>query len=108
MEIKHDPINDMLRDGKIEEVNTILANGAKPTFSGANFRGLNLTGLNTQGCDFSNSCFRLTDLRGLDLASCDLKGASLKGAKVSGTLFPANIPAQEIMMSIEHGTRLRY
>jgi len=104
MEIKH----EMLRDGQIEEVNASLANGTTPMFSGVNFRGLNLAGLNTQGCDFSNSCFRLADLRGLDLASCNLKGASLRGAKVSGTLFPANIPAQEIMMSIEHGTRLRY
>jgi len=108
MEIKHDPINDLLRDGKIDEVNSKIGNGAEPSFSSTDFRALNLSGLNTQNIDFSNSCFRLTDLRGLDLSGCNLKGASFRGANISGTLFPANISAQEIMMSVEYGTRLRY
>ncbi|MDQ6995951.1 MAG: pentapeptide repeat-containing protein [Mariprofundus sp.] len=108
MEIKHDPINNLLRNGKTNEVNAMIASGAKTPFSGADFRGLDLTGLNTKGSDFSGSSFRLADLRGLDLSSCNLKGASLRGANISGTLFPAIISAQEIMMSVEYGTRLRY
>jgi len=107
MKIKHDPVNDLLRKEKIKEANKLIENGVVPLLANTDFGGLDLTGLNTQGLDFSNSRFHLTDLRGLDLSSCNLHGASFMGAKVSGTLFPPDIPAQEIMMSIEYGTRLR-
>ena len=107
MEIKHDPINDLLREGDVEAANKLLADGVPACLSNTDLGGLDLTKLNTQGLDFSNSRFHLTDLRGLDLSSCNLQGVSLMGAKVSGTRFPYNIPAQEIIMSLEHGTRLR-
>ncbi len=107
MEIRHDPINELLREGKIDEANRLLASGTAHSLSNTDFGGLDLSGLNTCELDFSNSRFHLTDLRGLDLSSCNLQGASLMGAKVSGTLFPAHIPAQEIMMSLEYGTRIR-
>jgi uncharacterized protein YjbI with pentapeptide repeats len=108
MEIKHDQINTLLREGDIEAVNAALADGGIPSFSDNDFRSVDLTGLNTEDLDFSNSRFRLADLSGLDLSSCNLRGASLRGAKVSGVLFPADLPAREIMMSLEYGTRLRY
>ena len=38
---------------------------------------------------------------------CD-PGASLLDAKLSGTYFPAALSAQEIRLSLETGTRLRY
>jgi len=108
MEIKHDRINDLLRDEHIDEVNAVIAAGNAPSFSNTNLGGLNLTGLNVQNIDFSNSRFCHADLRGLDLSSCNFKGASLKDARISGALFPNAIPAQEIIMSLEHGTRIRY
>ena len=108
MEIKHDPVNDLLREGKIDEVNNIIAAGGKPSFSNTDFRSMSLIGLNATGLDFSNTHFLLSDLTDLDLSTCELKGANLKGAKVCGTLFPPEIPAMQIIMSIEHGTRLRY
>jgi len=107
MEIKHDPINMLLREGKIEEVNAALASGKVPSFSDTDFRSMDLTGLNTKNMDFSNSRFRLANLSGLDLSSCNLKGISLRDAKVSGVIFPEHIPANEIIMSIKYGTRLR-
>ncbi len=36
-----------------------------------------------------------------------MDGASLHDAKVGGALFPRNIAPQEILLSLQHGTRLR-
>jgi len=49
----------------------------------------------------------LTDLRGIDFRKSLLDGASINGAKISGTYFPVSLSAQEILLSFEHGTRLR-
>ncbi|MFO7636044.1 MAG: GNAT family N-acetyltransferase [Clostridia bacterium] len=37
-----------------------------------------------------------------------LDGASINAAKVSGTLFPRELSAEEITLSLLHGTRMRY
>jgi len=61
------------------------------------------------GLDFSDSYFRQTDLRGVDFSNClSLEGASFHGAKISGAFFPSEIRADEILLSLEHGTRIRY
>lgn len=44
----------------------------------------------------------------MDLSSAKLAGASIHGAKISGVYFPVDLSADEILMSLEHGTRLRY
>jgi hypothetical protein len=36
-----------------------------------------------------------------------MDGASPHGAKVGGALFPRNIAPQEILLSLQHGARLR-
>ncbi|MBL4638304.1 MAG: pentapeptide repeat-containing protein, partial [Proteobacteria bacterium] len=64
---------------------------------------------NTKGLDFSNSYFRQADLRGVDFSNCDsLEGASIHAAKISGVYFPKEIRSDELLLSLEHGTRLRY
>jgi uncharacterized protein YjbI with pentapeptide repeats len=50
---------------------------------------------------------KLADLRGVDLSCANLDGASINRAHISGAFFPREIPAQEILLSIEHGTRMR-
>lgn len=75
--------------------------------SGGQFRGYDLRKYNLQKANLSNCYFRNADLRGLDLSMAQLTGASLKDAKVSGTLFPPSITAEEIRLSLDHGTRLR-
>jgi uncharacterized protein YjbI with pentapeptide repeats len=75
--------------------------------SNGDFRGLDLRSLNARDIDFSNAYFRGSDLRGLDLRSCRLEGASLANAQISGTYFPASLTADEILMSVNFGTRLR-
>lgn len=77
-------------------------------FKGGDFRGLDLRELNAAGIDFTDAYFRAADLRGLDLRNTQLEGASLSHAKISGTYFPAELSADEILMSVNFGTRLRY
>lgn len=77
-------------------------------FKGGDFRGLDLRELDAHGIDFTDGYFRATDLRGLDLRDTQLEGASLSHAKISGAYFPAELSADEILMSVNFGTRLRY
>ncbi len=107
-EIKHDPLYHLLREGKIDEFNRRLAAGEQCDLTGCDFRGVDLRGIEAAGLDFGNGYFRQADLRGVDLSHTLLEGASIKGARISGTFFPAQLSAAEIVMSLEHGTRMRY
>lgn len=107
-EIKDDPLYQLLRSGKTDEFNARREAGESCDLSGTDFRGLDLRGLNADGLDLSNSYFRQTDLRGVDLSNARLVGASIHGAKISGAYFPLDLAADEILMSLEHGTRMRY
>ncbi|HEY9198810.1 MAG TPA: pentapeptide repeat-containing protein [Gammaproteobacteria bacterium] len=106
--IKSDPLYQLLREGKIDDFNSRHKAGEDCDLSGADFRGLDLRGLIAEGLDLSNCYFRQTDLRGIDLSTSKLLGASIHGAKISGVFFPPDLPAEEILMSLEHGTRMRY
>ncbi|MCY1251411.1 Pentapeptide repeats (8 copies) [compost metagenome] len=75
---------------------------------GGDFRGLDLRELNADGVDFSDAYFRSADLRGIDFRNAHLEGASLAHAQISGTYFPVELSADEILMSMNFGTRLRY
>ncbi len=106
--ISDDPLYQLLRDGKIKEFNDRRAAGETPDFTGLDFRGLDLRGLDARGLDMSNGYFRQSDLRGVDFSETRLDGASINAAKVSGTLFPRELSAEEITLSLMHGTRMRY
>jgi uncharacterized protein YjbI with pentapeptide repeats len=106
--IKDDPLYQLLRDGKISEFNARRTAGETCDLTSTDFRGLDLRGLDTAGLDLSNSYFRQADLRGVDLSTANLAGASIHGAKISGAYFPVDLSADEILMSLEHGTRMRY
>ena len=75
---------------------------------GGDFRGLDLRELNAEGVDFTDAYFRSADLCGLDLRTASIEGASLAHAQISGTYFPVELTADEILMSVKFGTRLRY
>lgn len=106
--IKADPLYQLLRDGKVEDFNRRRQAGEHCDLTHCDFRGLDLRGLEADGLDLSDSYFRQADLRGVDLSTAHLTGASIHGAKISGAYFPVDLPADEILMSLEHGTRLRY
>ncbi|WP_121493183.1 pentapeptide repeat-containing protein [Pseudomonas aeruginosa] len=58
--------------------------------------------------DLAGGDFRGLDLRGVDLREARLEGASLAHAQISGTYFPLRLAPDEIRMSVNFGTRLRY
>lgn len=107
--ISDDPLYRLLREGKVDEFNQRIAAGEQVNLTGCDFRHLSLQGLQTKGLDFSNSYFRQADLRGVDFSEClSIEGASIHGARISGAYFPSQISADEILLSLEHGTRMRY
>ena len=98
----------LLKDGKIAEFNERKAGGEIPELRNADFRGADLRNMDAQGVDFTNAYFRGADLRALDLRHSDLPGASLVQAHISGAFFPEQLNTQEILLSVQHGTRMRY
>ncbi|CRI55259.1 MULTISPECIES: pentapeptide repeat-containing protein [Pseudomonas] len=98
----------MIRDEKIAAFNREKPSDSPIDFRGGDFRGLDLRDLDVRGIDFSDAYFRAADLRGLDLRENGLEGASLAHAQISGTYFPAELSADEILMSVKFGTRMRY
>jgi uncharacterized protein YjbI with pentapeptide repeats len=102
-----DPMYQMLRVDDTQGFNLRKEQGGICDLRGVDLRGLDLRGLDAEGLDLRDSYFRDTDLRGVDLASAQLDGASFYGAKISGARFPATLSAEEIRLSVEHGTRVR-
>jgi uncharacterized protein YjbI with pentapeptide repeats len=103
-----DPMYLLLREGRVEDFNRRKAAGERCDLTGCHFRGTDLKGLDADGLDLSNAYLRQADLRGLDLSKARLEGASLHAAHISGVLFPVELEAMEIEMSVRLGTRLRY
>jgi uncharacterized protein YjbI with pentapeptide repeats len=105
---KDDPMYRLLRDGSIAEFNTRRAGGESCDLTGCDLRGVDMRKLDARGLDLSDCYLRQADLRGLDLSQTNLEGASIHAAKISGTLFPRELSASEINLSLTHGTRMRY
>lgn len=103
-----DRMYQFLRDGNIKEFNVVKAEGNTADLTGCDFRNVDLRGIDAQGLDFSDCYFRQADLRGVDFRHCRLEGASINAAKVSGAYFPPELSAEEITLSLLHGTRMRY
>ena len=105
--ISNDPLYRMLYDENFSAFNDARKKGAVANLKGCDLRGLDLRTVNLEGLDLSDVYLRGCDLRGLDLRKCRLDGASMADAQISGCYFPVSIPATEIMLAIQHGTRIR-
>jgi uncharacterized protein YjbI with pentapeptide repeats len=104
-----DPLYQTLRNENIDAFNQAKAQVERlPSFTHGDFRGLDLRGINAGGLNLSHAYFRGADLRGIDFSTTNMEGASIAGAKISGCLFPSELHADEIVMSLNHGTRMRY
>ena len=102
------PLYQALRDENIEAFNQAREQYSPlPSFAYGDFRGLDLRGLNAEGLDFTHAYFRGADLRGIDFRRTELEGASIAHSKISGCYFPHDLEADEIVMSLNHGTRMR-
>ena len=108
LRICEDPLYQMLREGHIEAFNEHRESGEECNLRGCDLSGLDLRNLNADGLDLRDCYLRQADLRGIDFSSCRLEGASINGSKIYGTLFPAALSAEEITLSLQHGTRMRY
>ena len=103
-----DPMYKLLRVDNVKAFNIKREAGQVCDLRNVDLRGLDLRGLNAAGLDFTGSYLRDADLRGVDFSRSRLEGASLRGAKISGALFPAALTAEEIRLSLDFGTRMRY
>jgi uncharacterized protein YjbI with pentapeptide repeats len=91
-----------------QKFNEAVARGLVPDFSRQNLSDLDLTGFDLHNANLAGAYLRGVILGGVDLTEANLHGASLKGARVSGCLLPSEIPATEIVLSLEKGTRIRH
>lgn len=105
--INDDPLYQLLREGEVDEFNQRRKAGEHCDLRGCDLRGLDLRKLDAKDLDLSDSYLRQADLRGVDFSLTCLEGASVNGAKISGTYFPPELSAEEITLSLLHGTRMR-
>jgi uncharacterized protein YjbI with pentapeptide repeats len=103
-----DALYQLLRDGNISDFNARRAAGHTTDLTNCDLRCLDLRGIDADGLDFSHSYLRQADLRGVDFRKSCLEGASLNKAQISGAYFPDELTAEEIHLSVVHGTRMRY
>jgi len=106
--IKTEALYRLLREGKVDVFNSEKARGKICDLTHCDFRGVDLRGIDADGLDFSGSYFRQADLRGVDFSKANLQGASIHSARIAGAYFPPEISADEIQISLIHGTRMRY
>jgi uncharacterized protein YjbI with pentapeptide repeats len=96
----------LLREDRVDEFNATAANKTTD-LENADLRMVDLRRADLRRANLRGAYLRNADLRGVDLSEADLEGASLHDARISGCLFPMNIGADEITMSVAHGTRMR-
>jgi uncharacterized protein YjbI with pentapeptide repeats len=108
--IYHNPMYDLLRGENVKEFNQRKASGESTAglLRGGDFRGLDLRDIDADGLDFQDAYFRGADLRGVDFRNANIEGASFCQAHISGCYFPKSVSAEEIRLSIDQGTRIRY
>lgn len=103
-----DPLYVLLRSDDIQGFNAKRAAGNACDLRGVDLRSLDLRGMNADGLDMSGAYLREADLRGVDFSNTRMEGVSLRNARISGVMFPAELSAEEIRLSLDFGTRMRY
>ncbi len=103
-----DQLQRLLLDGRVADFNRERPKDTTVDLRGLDLRHCDLRELDTRGLDLGDCHLRQADLRGLDLSGANLQGASIAGAKISGVYFPRELSAEEINLSLQHGTRMRY
>jgi len=107
-DIKRQPRDQRVYAENREKFNELVAQGKIPHLRYQNLADADLRGFNLSNMDLSGSYMRRANLSGLDLSGANLSGVSLKNAKVTGCYFPKDLPADEIRLSLEYGTRIRH
>ena len=102
-----DPAFKLLRVGELDAFHKNIEERDVVDFTGADLRGTDFRKVDLSKVILRDAYMRDTDLRGCDLRHLDLEGVSLQNAKISGAYFPDNVAANEIRMSLRHGSRIR-
>lgn len=102
-----DPAFRCLRMGDPEGFRRATADRQLVDFSATNLRGTDFRSIDLTRLVLRDCYLRDADFRGCDMRHMDLEGASLQNARISGAYLPANLDPQEVMLSIQYGTRLR-
>lgn len=97
----------LLRKEKIEAFNEQVLELKNYDLQNVNLRGRNLSGTNLKYADLRGAYLSNCNLKGLNLSHAQMEGASLHRAKISGVYFPKNVAADEILNSVNYGTRIR-
>lgn len=98
----------LLQQGEVEQFNERRRAGETCNLRTCDLRSLDLRKLEAEGLDMRDCYLRQADLRGVDFSRTNLEGSSINGAKIAGTYFPSELSAEEITLSLLHGTRMRY
>ncbi|MDR2366952.1 MAG: pentapeptide repeat-containing protein [Deltaproteobacteria bacterium] len=106
-EIKRTQKPTIMFEENAQKFNQLVADGKPPNLTCQNLSDLDLRSFNLSTADLRGCYLRGANLNGLDLSGANLDGASIKNAQISGCLFPKNICACEIQLSLQYGTRLR-
>ncbi|MEJ1365133.1 MAG: pentapeptide repeat-containing protein [Candidatus Sedimenticola sp. (ex Thyasira tokunagai)] len=104
----NDPLYNLLKSGQIEAFNQRRRAGEECDLRGSDLRSIDLREIDAEGLDLSDCYLHQADLRGVDMSQTRLEGASIFGARIAGTYFPDKLSAEEITLSLQHGTRMRY
>jgi pentapeptide repeat protein len=92
-----------LRGDKVREFNHRKAQAGRSKLNDCDFRHLDLRGRDAAGIDFSSCYFGR-----VDFSKAQLEGASFNRAGIFGVLFAAESKRDEIRLSVDHGSRMRY
>ena len=106
--ILDDELFQLLRTEQAEAFNQKRDPATEYDLSGTNLARINLRGLNAGNLNLENVYFSMADLRGIDFRKANLEGASFRDANISGCYFPKELSTEELLFSIQHGTRVRY
>ena len=96
-----------LRAGDAQTFHRLIEPRATVDFSNADLRGTDFRNVDLSKVVMRGAYLKDADLRGMDLRKVDLEGASIHNARIGGAYFPINLPAEEIELSVKHGTRMR-
>ena len=108
MHIRKNKFHSYVRDEEPEKFNReILELDGPVDLEECDLSNLDLRSFNLKTANLKNSYLKHADLRGVDLSEAQMDGASINQARISGAFFPRTIPAREIQLSVEHGTRIR-
>ncbi len=97
----------LLRKERIPEFNKAVEGQKEFDLTNINLRGRNLTGANFKYADLRGAYLANCTLKGINFSHARLEGASMHRARISGVYFPKNVSAEEILNTVNYGTRIR-